>query len=484
MDHVVRRAGWILCLAAGSAVAQTASPPTHPNPDTQALRREIAAMRAEYEARIQALEKRVQAAEAAAAASPPNATAAAPAATAPAATTATAAPTGGGSAAGGGFQPALSLILSGAYYNSSQDPATYRIRGFSLPPDAAIGPGVRGFSLAESELGLAANIDPWFRGAANLSFAPDNTVSVEEAYVETTSLGHGLNLRAGRFFSNIGYLNPQHAHAWDFADAPLAYQAMLGTQFDDDGVRLTWLAPTEQFIELSAEAGRGRSYPGSDTSHNAPGMYTLAAHNAPGMYTLAAHTGGDIGDSSSWRAGLSYLHAHAGDQELLAFDPAGKEIRNRFAGSTGVWIADAVWKWAPNGNATRTNFKLQGEYLQSRRDGSMVVDTAGAASPGDYRATQSGWYLQGVYQFMPHWRFGLRTERLSPGTPDYGSNSGLVAQDSGSPSKNTLMLDWSPSEFSRWRFQLAQDRARAGAADTQWLIQYQMSLGAHGAHSY
>lgn len=474
MDHVVRRAGWILCLAAGSAMAQPASPPTTTNPDTQALRREIDDMRAEYEARIQALEKRVQAAEAAAAqASAPAATVAAPAATTPPATSVAAAPAGSGGAAGGGFQPALSLILSGGYFDSSQDPATYRIRGFSLPPGAEIGPGVRGFSVAESELGLAANIDPWFRGAANLSFTPDNTVSVEEAYVETTSLGHGLNLRAGRFFSNIGYLNPQHAHAWDFADAPLAYQAMLGTQFGDDGVRLTWLAPTEQFIELSAEAGRGRSYPGSDTSHN-----------APGMYSLAAHTGGDVGDSSSWRAGVSYLHARADDQELLAFNPAGNEIRNRFTGSTGVWIADAVWKWAPNGNATRTNFKLQGEYLQSRRDGSMVVDALGAASPGDYRATQSGWYLQGVYQFMPHWRVGLRTERLSPGTPDYGINTGLVAQSSGSPSKNTVMLDWSPSEFSRWRFQVAQDRARVGAADTQWLIQYQMSLGAHGAHSY
>jgi hypothetical protein len=378
-----------------------------------------------------------------------------------------------GAGAGGGFQPAMSLILSGGYFQSSRDPATYRIRGFSLPPDAGIGPGVRGFSLNESELGLSASIDPWFRGAANISFAPDNSVSVEEAYVDTTSLGNGFTLRGGRFLSNIGYLNSQHTHVWDFADAPLAYQAMLGTQFGDDGVRLTWLAPTERFIELSAEAGRGRSFPGTDSSRN-----------GAGAYTVAAHTGGDIGESNSWRAGLSYLHARAQDQELLAFDPAGNELRNSFTGNTSVWIADAIWKWAPNGNATRTNFKLQGEYLQSRRDGSTVVDTLGAASPGDYRASQSGWYLQGVYQFMPRWRVGLRTERLSPGTPSYGINASLVGQDSGSPSKQTLMLDYSPSEFSRIRFQVAQDRSRPGAGDTQWLVQYQMSLGAHGAHNY
>src|SRR2546430_8949286 len=54
-----------------------------------------------------------------------------------------------------------------------------------------------------------------------------------------------ISVKAGRFFSGIGYLNPQHAHTWDFVDNPLAYQAMLGTQFGDDGVQLTWLAPTE-----------------------------------------------------------------------------------------------------------------------------------------------------------------------------------------------------------------------------------------------
>jgi len=77
-----------------------------------------------------------------------------------------------------------------------------------------------------------------------------------------------------------------------------------------------------------------------------------------------------------------------------------------------------------------------------------------------------------VYQFMPRWRVGVRAERLDPGTDD------------GNPRKASLMLEHNPSEFSRIRLQLAQDRARAGGSDFQWLLQYQMSLGAHGAHSY
>jgi hypothetical protein len=46
------------------------------------------------------------------------------------------------------------------------------------------------------------------------------------------------------------------------------------------------------------------------------------------------------------------------------------------------------------------------------------------------------------------------------------------------------MIDWSPSEFSRVRLQFAQDRSRPGAPDNQWFLQYMMSLGAHGAHSF
>ena len=454
-SRALRRAAAVACLAAGGAAAQ-------PAPDTQALRREIDALRADYETRLQALERRLQAAEAAVAQQPAAPTAA------PAPVPATP-PT----PAGPGLLD-LSLILSGQYVHTQLDPATYRIRGFPLPPGAEIGPGTRGFSLAETELTLSANVDPWFRGMATLAFTPENEAEVEEAFVQTTALGHGLSVKAGRFLSNVGYLNPQHAHAWDFADAPLAYQAMLGTQFKDDGVQLTWLAPTDRFFELGLELGRGRSFPGSDT-----------ARNGAGAVAAMAHVGDDIGTSHSWRAGLSYLRARASNQELAATGASGTDLTSAFTGRTGAWIADAVWKWAPEGNATRRNFKLQGEYLRSTREGELVVDPAGAASAGGLRAVQSGWYLQGVYQFMPRWRIGLRTERLDPGTPELGTNAGLLDIDTGRARKATVMLEHNPSEFSRIRLQVAQDRARPGdASDLQWWLQYQMSLGAHGAHGF
>ncbi|MEJ6022365.1 hypothetical protein [Ramlibacter sp. PS4R-6] len=372
------------CLATLAPLAQAQGAP-----DIQALREEIRQLREQYEARIKALEAKLDAAQAQPAAAAPV-PAPAPVAAAP----------------GKGFNPQLSLNLSGLYSRS---------RNPSLD---------RGFSLGESELGLSANIDPWFSGFAAISFSPDNTASVEEAYVQTTSLGKGFTVKAGRFFSSIGYLNSQHAHVWDFVDQPLAYQALLGEQYADDGVQVAWLAPTDTFLELRGEVGRGRSFPGTNTSRN-----------GAGATALSLHSGGDIGESSSWRAGVSVLNARGDDT----------------TSSTRVWVADGVWKWAPNGNATRTNFKVQGEYLRS---------------VSDDRPTQSGWYTQAIYQFMRGWRVGLRTERLEDDR------------------KNSVMLDWSPSEFSRVRLQYARDRSSPFGKDNQWFLQYMMSLGAHGAHGF
>ncbi len=442
--------------------------------DLQALRQEIATMRADYETRLKALEQRLQAAEQAATSHPVAPSPALVAGTTEPAPSVAPVATGGATASGANaFNPAMSLILSGQYTGTTLNPSPYSIAGFQLPKQSDAGPGARGFNLSESELGFSANIDPWLRGAANISLHGDDSVSVEEAYIQTTSLGNGLTAKAGRFLSGVGYLNSHHAHTWDFVDNPLAYQAMLGTQYGDDGVQLSWLAPTDNYLEIAAELGRGRNFPGNGTDKN-----------GAGMASLALHTGGDIGDSHNWRAGISVLRADADGQDLSAWDASNRFVTNNFSGTTQVWIVDGVWKWAPFGNATRTSFKLQGEYLSSTRRGTLAYDTAGANTSDAFYAQQSGWYLQGIYQFLGSWRVGLRTEQLNAGTPDYGINNAALASTGYTPSKNSFMLDYNPSEFSRVRLQFAQDRARLNQIDNQVFLQYQMSLGAHGAHGY
>lgn len=449
--------------------------------DLQEIRRQIEEMKKDYESRIHELEARLQKAEEAAGQTPTSTPA--PTSTASngntadnkntnTASAAEVVPVAAGAPAStNAFNPDISLILSGTYAHLSQNPNGYQITGFM--PGGDIGTGPRSFNLGESELGISANIDPWFYGAFNLSFDSENNASIEEAFLQTTALPAGVKIKAGRFYSGVGYLNEQHSHTWDFVDSPLVYQAFLGSQFHNDGAQLKWLLPTDQFIELGMEAGLGNSFPATDNNSN-----------GVGVFTAFAHTGGDVGDSNSWRAGVSYLHADPQNRTYEAANVANSMVDNAFSGASDLFIGDFVWKWAPNGNGERTNFKLQGEYFYRREAGDLAYDTSGLDHTGNYLSRQSGWYLQGVYQFMPAWRVGLRYDQLYGGTVHYGDNQAYLAPTNYDPHRATLMFDWSPSEFSRIRLQFAQDRSRQNLTDYQVYLQYQMSLGAHGAHIF
>ena len=464
--------GMPLALALAGLLAQPLPALSAQNDDLKELRKQIEQLKQDYEARIQRLEARLQQTEAAVSAARATATQANEQAAATANELSTASgPAASAPASANAFNPQISLILSGTYSRLSQDPSDYRISGFITGDE--IGPGERSFSLGESELGIYANIDPWFYGGLNLAVAGDNSVSVEEAFIQTTTLPHGLRLKAGRFFSGVGYLNEQHAHTWDFVDNPLAYQAFLGTQLNHDGMQLRWLLPTDTFVEFGAELSRGDNFPGSDNDNN--GAATSA---------LFAHVGGDVGVSNSWRAGISYLHASPDDREFDDQNFAGDAVTNSFTGRSNLWIADFVWKWAPDGNATRTNLKLQAEYFRRRESGDLAYDIANADLADRFSSTQSGWYVQSVYQFMPRWRTGLRFDRLDSGDVDYASNNSFIDRPDYDPSKLSWMVDWNPSEFSRVRLQIARDKSRQHVVDNQLFLQYQMSLGAHGAHNF
>ena len=461
---------WATGLGLAAALAWPPSASADAASDIEQLKREIAALRESYEARLQAMERQLQQMQqpAPAPAEPP----AAPPVAAPSTATNPAA----------AFNPAISLILNGTYANLSQDPARYRLQGF-MPSGGEAGPGRRSFQLGESELGLSATIDPTFSGHLTFSLTGDDSVSVEEAVFERQGLFDGATLKGGRFLSSIGYLNSQHAHAWDFVDAPLAYQAFFGGPLKTDGLHLHWLAPTERYVELGAEIGSGATFPGNDTGRN-----------GIGSAALFAHVGDDLGDDASWRAGLSYLRSRAQDRRYEDLDAAGDDHGASFSGRSRTWVVDAIYKWAPGGNATRENLKLQGEYMRRTEDGSLA-GVAQGADRGDYASTQSGWYLQAVYQFVPQWRVGVRYDRLDAGSPRIGlvDNGTLAASDlpilqtalqTARPTRSTLMVDYSLSEFSRFRLQVARDRSRGDATDQQLFLQYIMSLGAHGAHSF
>lgn len=375
----------------------------------------------------------------------------------------------------GGFNPDISLVLDGRYGNYSNT-TDYALPGFMLGGEAAR--GEKRFYLGHNELIVSAKVDDMFYGKLTTAIAVHEgatEVELEEAFIETLGLDHGLSVKAGRFYSDIGYLNNQHGHAWDFMDVPLIYRGLFGNQLIDDGVQLSWLAPTDTYFKLGVESTRGNRFPAGG-----------ATSEGNGNQAVFAKFGGDVGVSNAWQLGFSHwnadiearsagTHAHGTDSEVPTF-----------SGESKVNGIDFVWKWSPNGNNRERNLKIQAEYFERTENGNIEMVKSSPLETSTYQGKQSGWYAQTIYQFMPRWRVGYRYDQLKANNT--GSDvavldeAGLVTNNH-TPTRSTFMLDYSHSEYSRIRFQFAKDDSY-NDSDNLFFVQYIMSLGAHGAHSF
>jgi len=370
------------------------------------------------------------------------------------------------------FNPSISLILDGRFASYQNPPNQYHIPGFAMGEESGL--ASEGFAIGESELTASANVDQNFRGQMTASFGNDagnTTTSIEEAFFETLSLGNGVTIRGGRFKSAVGYLNQQHAHAWDFADAPLVYRALWNSSYTDDGVRVSWVAPTDLFLEIGMEGFSGEHFPSGGN-----------ASSGAGAKVLFVNVGGDFDESQSWQAGISRYSASVDQRESATLTDTSS-----FTGDSDVSGLNAIYKWAPNGNYKERFFKLQTEYFHRDESGDVSLLTSGNKTT--YKGTQDGFYLQGIYQFMPQWRTGLRYDALhsnNKGNDLVGSNVLSEADLTGqgiNPKCISAMLEWDASEFSRIRLQFNHDQSYPNT-DNQVTLQYTMSMGAHGAHTY
>jgi len=365
-----------------------------------------------------------------------------------------------GGANGNAFNPAIAVILNGNYTHHSEDPAKVVRAGFPVVDGAGTYP--QGLSLGESEVSFASNIDDKFYGQFTISYDDDNgkaTTNLEEAYIDTLALPDGFSVRAGRFYSNIGYLNSHHLHTDNFVDRPLVYQALLGDQYGDDGAQVRWVAPTDLFIELGGELFRGENFPTAG-----------ANHGGVGAHTLFAHVGGDVGNDNSWLAGLSMLDAKT------------TQADDGFSGDNKLYIADATWKWAPNGNTKDGGVTLRSEYMLDQRNGTYNALPGGGVDPGGpptllWIGDRRGVYLESVWRMNRSWDLGYRLDKL------WSADTGPYASDF-DPVRHSVELTWRNSEFSFFRLQYSRDDVLRGATDNALFLQYDVSLGAHGAHKF
>jgi len=333
-----------------------------------------------------------------------------------------------------------------------------------------------GHSDISADIGLMRGLKGRLSAAAHSHHASIET-GIEEAYVEAPGLPGGLQVRAGRFLSQIGYLNEQHSHSDDFVMRPALYRAFLGDHYFDDGLRLNWVAPTGFYWRTGIEMLRGKRLP------------EQPAGGTMGAWSLGTRLGADLSRSSSWQVGLSSLRhgsgaiGAAGEVEHHhdhghAEDPHGEAHHHRHGAiffGRRIDLIDVVWKWAPDGNSKARQLRISGEFAR--------VGGFGEGDPSAGRH-QAG-YLSVIYRFMPQWEAGLRFDRLRARALHED------AYEAARLDERSLSIAWKPSHMRAVRLQYTAQRDRGGLAEATTIapdralhLQFVQSLGAHGAHHY
>jgi hypothetical protein len=357
-----------------------------------------------------------------------------------------------------------------------------------------------GFNLNYGELALKASVDPYFDMFAVFHLS-EGSFDIEEAYVNTRSLPWGFRLKLGKFLSGFGRLNEKHAHVWDFVDIPLVYRAFFGDEgLADKGLQLTWLAPADFYLAFGIESLQG-------TNENSFGIESFDLMDAeteeeivlkdvplPNLWTFFGKTSLDLGDDLVLLTGVSYA---TGKSRLDHFED--EETPHGFAGDTRIFGFDTTLKYIID---SYRYISLQGEYLHRRMKGSRFAlhehdeedtteDTddhshdALEVESADLLKKQSGWYTQLVFRFNKWWRFGSRWDSLK--------RNRIFLDDTALPlpenlNRYSFMVDFNPTEFSRIRLQYNINRYAYLDGERKnynsLVLQFNMAIGAHGAHSF
>jgi len=405
--------------------------------DVNAIRAQIEEMKANYEKRIQALEMQLQALQGQAPTAPKPDAGAAPPAQAPTAEVpagaqgaggpAGALPVYGGTAGSKVFNPDIAVIgdfLGAAGSNK-------------VNPDPAL-------QMHESEAAFQAIVDPYARADFFISFG-EQGVNLEEGYLTFPAVPGGLLVRVGKMRAAFGKVNTLHNHVLPWTDRPLVTQNLVGGEdgINDAGFSVARLIKNPWiFLEATGQVFRGDSE-------------ELFRSSKRGDLSYVGHLRGyqDITENTNIDLGVSFSRGH-NDAGLVNDVDLG-----RFR--TTLWGADATIRWRPLKRSIYHSFVGRSEFVWSRR--------------GQLGGAQSalGYYFSGDYQFARRWFAGGRYDRSKR-----ADDASLV--DKG----QSAVLTYWPSEFSQLRAQYRRTQYAVGPTANEFLMQFQFSIGAHGAHPF
>lgn len=322
-----------------------------------------------------------------------------------------------------------------------------------------------GLTFQEAEMQFFADVDPYFRANALFSLSPEATadhldtnnnqtnlvqrpgfgLSPEEVFFETIALPF-VNVRVGKFKAAVGKHNSLHTHAYPFIDAPLINQDLFGGEgLNETGVSISSLFPhVSWFMELTAQALSSNN----DTLYNSPNS---------GDYS------GVLQLKNLW---------DLSDDSTLEWTLFGTQGKNPVSLNSHVYGTDLILKWRPALGGKYHALIFANEYLNGASPVSgFTLGPSATALSGDHLDGLASW-LQ--YQFAERWWIQGRIEH------EGFTRSGQLPVRN----KQSALLALNPSEFSGFRIQYDHTLAANQPEDHAVTLQWNITIGAHPAHSY
>ena len=299
------------------------------------------------------------------------------------------------------------------------------------------------FNFNEAEFSFQSVVDPYARADFYLSLSKDPSsgnfeADVEEAYLTTLELPADLQLKAGKFRSAFGRVNPVHPHALPFIDVPDALVNFFGDDgMKSEGLSLSWLVPNplDFYQELTVEA--------TDVPLGNADFVRINANK----YFFLAHLKNfwDLTQNATLELGLS-----------------GMTGPNDSTYSTSVAALDLTYKWKPLQFNTYQSFVWQTEaFLNNAKvSDTNVIHSMGLYSFATYQL-EKRWFLTGRFDYS-----------------NFPYESGLVQRS------YSASLGWYATEFQKIELEGKLTSSNFQDQYSQAMLRWIFVIGSHGAHQY
>ena len=341
------------------------------------------------------------------------------------------------------------------------------------------------FGVREVELAVQAVVDPYFRGDVFLGISDLEKISIEQAFLTTTSLPNQLEAKIGRFLMPFGKQNTTHRHDLHTIEYPWVIQKLLS----DDGLKGTGIwgsrvfSPLGFFQEVQLTAVDRLAAPTEGLAASEPVNKSLAGLG----FSARLRNYIDLSEAQNIEVSFSGITgkreqalSEAYVQQLLASGSSFNATNVR----QSTFGADLTYRWRPLQQGLYQSFILQSEVMTQLNDKSPRVPGLGCIDICSLVQAPAGSYAGPTRNFTGAYVFA----RVQTGQRSFiGSRYDWVQNpenDGRTLNAGSVYLEWFPSEFSKLVAGYEGVSNKGSEFLNRLLVQASFSLGPHKPHPF